>query len=320
MQCRCLRYPKKKRTAHPASASSSMLFNRPGTATAASRGAERRRLVPPYSAVYQGLFHRKEAGRVRRSIGEAWEVDATSGGICGLRPTATSRIAVQRRARAVLQNASGSDTGRHQRRLRGCGARHPVFARHAFARFRHLYRIADCTSRRLSSEVPRRVHRFPTDEEPSREPHSHNPGRKTLCVDLSWIAGFLRFCSKLPSSGLAAHWASTWPHFAWMSFSHFFAIVTASTSANYRPEMGSTNPTLSERSGLRANVASFTSRLREVGFYRDLSDAYVTQTVTPRYTIAEGGTEPKGSEAMSVGPRRTASQRPQCRTGEDFGA
>ena len=32
-------------------------------------------------------------------------------------------------------------------------------------------------------------------------------------------------------------------------------------------------------------LAAFTGRLREVGFYRDLSDAYVTQTITPRYRI-----------------------------------
>lgn len=45
--------------------------------------------------------------------------------------------------------------------------------------------------------------------------------------------------------------------------------------------------TIDERKALRSNVQSFTGRLREIGFYRDLSDAYVTQTVVPRYTIAE---------------------------------
>ena len=33
---------------------------------------------------------------------------------------------------------------------------------------------------------------------------------------------------------------------------------------------------------------AFISRLREIGFYSDLSDAYLTQTVTPRYTIEAG--------------------------------
>ena len=47
------------------------------------------------------------------------------------------------------------------------------------------------------------------------------------------------------------------------------------------------SPTIDERKALRANVQAFTGRLREIGFYRDLSDAYVTQTVVPRYTIAE---------------------------------
>jgi hypothetical protein len=39
---------------------------------------------------------------------------------------------------------------------------------------------------------------------------------------------------------------------------------------------------------LRENSGAFRNRLREIGFYRDLSDAYITQTVTPRYEIAEG--------------------------------
>lgn len=46
-------------------------------------------------------------------------------------------------------------------------------------------------------------------------------------------------------------------------------------------------PTIDERKALRSNVQAFTGRLREIGFYRDLSDAYVTQTVVPRYPIAE---------------------------------
>lgn len=44
-------------------------------------------------------------------------------------------------------------------------------------------------------------------------------------------------------------------------------------------------PSIQDRAALRDNVTAFTARLREIGFYRDLSDAYVTQTVTPRYTI-----------------------------------
>lgn len=44
-------------------------------------------------------------------------------------------------------------------------------------------------------------------------------------------------------------------------------------------------PSIEDRAALRENTAAFTARLREVGFYRDLSDAYVSQTVTPRYRI-----------------------------------
>ena len=46
-------------------------------------------------------------------------------------------------------------------------------------------------------------------------------------------------------------------------------------------------PSIADRQALRKNAKAFVSRLREVGFYRDLSDAYVTQTITPRYQIAE---------------------------------
>lgn len=44
-------------------------------------------------------------------------------------------------------------------------------------------------------------------------------------------------------------------------------------------------PSIEDRAALRENTVAFTDRLREVGFYRDLSDAYVSQTVTPRYRI-----------------------------------
>jgi hypothetical protein len=48
---------------------------------------------------------------------------------------------------------------------------------------------------------------------------------------------------------------------------------------------GLTRESIDDRRALRANVEAFTDRLREVGFYSDLSDAYVTQTITPRYQI-----------------------------------
>ncbi len=58
---------------------------------------------------------------------------------------------------------------------------------------------------------------------------------------------------------------------------------------------GFSAPSIEDRAALRENTAAFTARLREVGFYRDLSDAYVSQTVTPRYRIepptgSNGGT------------------------------
>ncbi len=44
-------------------------------------------------------------------------------------------------------------------------------------------------------------------------------------------------------------------------------------------------PSIEERQALRSNLDAFKVRLRELGFFRDLSDAYVTQTITPRYAI-----------------------------------
>jgi hypothetical protein len=51
------------------------------------------------------------------------------------------------------------------------------------------------------------------------------------------------------------------------------------------PRDGFDRPTITDQAALRSNAAAFTSRLREIGFYSDLSDAYLTQTITPRYTI-----------------------------------
>ncbi len=57
---------------------------------------------------------------------------------------------------------------------------------------------------------------------------------------------------------------------------------------------GFATTSIEDRRALRDNVRAFTGRLREVGFYRDLSDAYVTQTITPRYRIAADGTAAGG--------------------------
>ncbi|REE95772.1 methylation-associated defense system protein MAD7 [Thermomonospora umbrina] len=51
---------------------------------------------------------------------------------------------------------------------------------------------------------------------------------------------------------------------------------------------GFDRPTIEDQAAFRANTGAFTARLREIGFYSDLSDAYLTQTITPRYTIGAG--------------------------------
>ena len=53
---------------------------------------------------------------------------------------------------------------------------------------------------------------------------------------------------------------------------------------------GFATTSIEDRRALRENVRAFTGRLREIGFYRDLSDAYITQTITPRYRIAADDT------------------------------
>ena len=58
------------------------------------------------------------------------------------------------------------------------------------------------------------------------------------------------------------------------------------------------NSSILDRRALRLNLEAFKRRLREIGFYEDLSDAYVTQKVSPRYAIERNdGTEKNGRHA-----------------------
>jgi hypothetical protein len=50
-------------------------------------------------------------------------------------------------------------------------------------------------------------------------------------------------------------------------------------------------PGIHELRALRDNAQAFRRRLREIGFYEDLSDAYITQVVSPRYEIAAAESE-----------------------------
>ncbi|MGK7232622.1 methylation-associated defense system protein MAD7 [Streptomyces hygroscopicus] len=58
---------------------------------------------------------------------------------------------------------------------------------------------------------------------------------------------------------------------------------------------GFATPGLEEEAALRANTEAFTTKLREIGFYDDLSDAYFTQVIRPRFVIARDGTVTAGS-------------------------
>jgi len=61
------------------------------------------------------------------------------------------------------------------------------------------------------------------------------------------------------------------------------------------PEGAQGNSSILDRRALRLNLEAFKRRLREIGFYEDLSDAYVTQKVSPRYAIERNdGTDKNG--------------------------
>ena len=64
------------------------------------------------------------------------------------------------------------------------------------------------------------------------------------------------------------------------------------------PEGVQANSSILDRRALRLNLEAFKRRLREIGFYEDLSDAYVTQKVSPRYAIERNdGTDKNGRHA-----------------------
>jgi hypothetical protein len=51
------------------------------------------------------------------------------------------------------------------------------------------------------------------------------------------------------------------------------------------PESDQASGSILDRRAVRLNLEAFKRRLREIGFYEDMSDAYVTQKVSPRYAI-----------------------------------
>lgn len=61
------------------------------------------------------------------------------------------------------------------------------------------------------------------------------------------------------------------------------------------PSDGFEEATLEERAALRGNVDAFKVRLRELGFFTDLSDASSTQFVTPRYVVEKDFATSRGA-------------------------
>ena len=62
---------------------------------------------------------------------------------------------------------------------------------------------------------------------------------------------------------------------------------------NQLPEEGQVHNSILDKRALRLNFEAFKNRLREIGFYEALSDAYVTQKISPRYTIKKNNGKDK---------------------------
>jgi hypothetical protein len=71
----------------------------------------------------------------------------------------------------------------------------------------------------------------------------------------------------------------------WLEARYGFVIGTPSTQHGRRPI------TLEEHRAYRENIRALKDRLREIGFYDDLSDAYNAQTIQPRYRLEFPGDE-----------------------------
>lgn len=69
----------------------------------------------------------------------------------------------------------------------------------------------------------------------------------------------------------------------WIEARYGFVIGGSATGYGRSPV------TMDEHHAFRENVRALKDRLREIGFYDDLSDAYVAQTIRPRYAIDERG-------------------------------
>jgi hypothetical protein len=65
----------------------------------------------------------------------------------------------------------------------------------------------------------------------------------------------------------------------WVEQRYGFVIAPGVTAAGRKPV------SLDEHRAFRENVRAFKDRLREIGFYDDLSDAYNAQTIRPRYEL-----------------------------------
>jgi hypothetical protein len=156
-----------------------------------------------------------------------------------------------------------------------------------------------------STEVHHRVAGRDDVEEQVGRACLRRPARGTHLGDLRWRAACWRCCCRLQCCGRAGTRATSPGRCGSTTCCRSCASAMGSTSINCRRVRGLQRSDHRRTQALRSNVQAFTGRLREIGFYRDLSDAYVTQTVVPRYTIAERN---RRSARMSQGLRELTNQ------------
>lgn len=269
------------------------VINRPGTPTAAL--AERSadvwyRRIPPFVKAY---FSVKKLDEFAGQLVKHGKLTRPPGGfaVSDLLPLLESLYKDERepyfkmRLAAILEDTSGDseDVAPEIRHL--LDMRLPAFETYVELLFAHrgdFHRkyIVECVDSLLMKNRAGAV---------IAQPRTKSAPRRFI-IDSRLLEVLLQVAVLRPGGALGFHTAS-------LRVDEFLSFIQDRYGiyiSQLPPGDGFGEATLSERAALRANVSAFTSRLREVGFYQDLSDAYITQTVTPRYTIAEANTEPEG--------------------------
>ncbi|MFI7647018.1 hypothetical protein ACIBTZ_13185 [Micromonospora sp. NPDC049460] len=111
-------------------------------------------------------------------------------------------------------------------------------------------------------------------------------GRRRFVLDGRLLEVLLQIALLTPAPGGGLHTAE-------LRVDEFLAILRDRYGLyvdRLPPGDGFDRAAITDHTALRANLNAFVSRLREIGFYSDLSDAYLSQTITPRYVVSTDGT------------------------------